>query len=218
MERDVGPFQPAAAFDVNGRRPVDQDVGDGRVAEQRLDRAQPERLVDQLVDQLLALVVREQVRAIAAQLFGAAPQFAPQLVVVHLPDGGDIQPGDEPLVNVLLQPLQTIIATDGIGDGDGGLADGAGAEHGFRSIVQFDGSVRRQRRNGRASDHVRAGSVCETCSAIFAIARPIFDLGFSQATGTPRFTANSARCACKTRKIGMSRKSDIDRIGPLVGL
>ena len=55
VEDDLGPAQAAAALDVDALRAVDQNVGDGRVAHQDLERADPEGLVEDLADQALAL-------------------------------------------------------------------------------------------------------------------------------------------------------------------
>ena len=76
VERDVGlaPAGPSAR-----RRPclgtVDQDVGDRRVAHQRLERPQAECLVQHLVDQPLALGQVEQVGALAAHLLRHPPDL-----------------------------------------------------------------------------------------------------------------------------------------------
>ena len=43
------------ALDEDLRRVVDQDVGDRRVLEQRLERAEAEQLVEHVVDERLAL-------------------------------------------------------------------------------------------------------------------------------------------------------------------
>ena len=55
LEADVGVFQHARALDVNLVVPVDQDVVDGRVLQQGLQRAQPEHFVQHFQRQALPL-------------------------------------------------------------------------------------------------------------------------------------------------------------------
>ena len=55
LEADVGLHQAPAALDVDVVVPVHQDVADGRILEQRLQRAQTEDLVEHLLDEPLAL-------------------------------------------------------------------------------------------------------------------------------------------------------------------
>ena len=56
LEPDFGLLQPSAALDVDTLRGVHQDVRDVRVLDQRLERAEPEDLVQDLVDENLALL------------------------------------------------------------------------------------------------------------------------------------------------------------------
>ena len=64
-EADVGALQPAVALDEDLVGPVDHDLRHGRVGEQRLEHAEPDRLVDHLADQPRALGGREH-RPLAA--------------------------------------------------------------------------------------------------------------------------------------------------------
>ena len=73
-----------------------------RIAHQGLERTQAERLVDDLVDQPLALVQVEQVGALAAEVLGRAPHLHPQLLLVHRADGAEVHAADQLLVQVLL--------------------------------------------------------------------------------------------------------------------
>ncbi len=68
LEHDVGFFQHAAALDVHHLGGVDQNVADGRVLQQRLQRAQPEDLVHHLVGQAGALAGTERHAVLAHQL------------------------------------------------------------------------------------------------------------------------------------------------------
>ncbi len=54
-EREVGELELAAALDEDLLRPVDHDVGDGLVGEQRLERPQPEHVVEQHRDEMALL-------------------------------------------------------------------------------------------------------------------------------------------------------------------
>src|SRR3954465_1133677 len=49
-------LEPAGALDVDALVSVDQDVVDGRVLEQRLDRTQTGHLIDDLVDEGVELL------------------------------------------------------------------------------------------------------------------------------------------------------------------
>ena len=55
LEHDVGQFELARALDVDLARPVDHDLGDGLVAQQRLDRAEADDLVGDLLEHPHAL-------------------------------------------------------------------------------------------------------------------------------------------------------------------
>ena len=55
-EDDLRPLDPALLLDEDLLRAVDHDVGDLVVLEQQLERAEAEGLVEDLVDQPLALV------------------------------------------------------------------------------------------------------------------------------------------------------------------
>ena len=55
LKRARGPLEPALPLDEDVGMAVDQDVGDRRVLEQRLERAEAEQLVEHVLGQLLAL-------------------------------------------------------------------------------------------------------------------------------------------------------------------
>src|SRR5439155_7128101 len=77
---DVGLLQLAAAFDVNLVRPVDQNIADGRVFEQHLQRAEAERFVEHLVDEAFAFHAVEQRVFRVAQPLYHQPDLTPQRV------------------------------------------------------------------------------------------------------------------------------------------
>ena len=87
--------QPPATLDVDALRPVDQDVGDRRVAHQDFERADAEGLVEHLADQLLALGQAEQVVALAAELLGPSADLLAQFVLAHRADRREIHLGDQ---------------------------------------------------------------------------------------------------------------------------
>ncbi len=55
LEFDVGRVQFAALFDVNLVMPIDQDIGDLIIPKERLQRAEPEKLVLDLFDKMEAV-------------------------------------------------------------------------------------------------------------------------------------------------------------------
>ncbi len=55
FERRAGDFELAGALDVDAVKAVDEDVGDGGVLEQRLERAEAEDLVEDFAGEALAL-------------------------------------------------------------------------------------------------------------------------------------------------------------------
>ena len=54
FERQAGDFELAGALDVDAVEAVDENVGDGRILEQRLERAEAENFVENLARQALA--------------------------------------------------------------------------------------------------------------------------------------------------------------------
>ena len=67
LEADVGLHQPPGALDVDVVEAVHHDVADGGILEQRLQRAQAEDLVQDLLDQPLALGQRHRERLVEDQ-------------------------------------------------------------------------------------------------------------------------------------------------------
>ena len=60
LERRRQPVQLAAALDVDVLIGVDQDVADRRIAQQRLERPEPEDLVDDVAENRVALAHAER--------------------------------------------------------------------------------------------------------------------------------------------------------------
>ena len=87
-------------------RPVDQDIADGRVLEQHLQRAEAERLVEHLVDQPLALHAVEQRVFGVAQVLDDQADFAAQRVAVQVADARQVELVDELAVDEPLEFLE----------------------------------------------------------------------------------------------------------------
>src|SRR5438445_116958 len=98
-ERDVRELQLALALDVRAERPVDHDLGDGVVVQERLDRTESEDLVHDLLEHSLTLDARDD------------DAFLVDELVEHLLDGrlDRLRVGEvEPRVEVVDDPaLQT---------------------------------------------------------------------------------------------------------------
>src|ERR1700675_4962798 len=62
LKRQAGDFELAGAFDVYAIKAVDENVGNGGIFEERLERAQAEDFVENLARQLLALGETERNR------------------------------------------------------------------------------------------------------------------------------------------------------------
>src|SRR5215207_3672396 len=81
-EGNVGQFKQAAALDVNLLRAVDQDVGDGWIGEQRLERPQAKHLVENFVANLLFLNGAKQCRLSVDERNERLPDFSANSLVV----------------------------------------------------------------------------------------------------------------------------------------
>jgi hypothetical protein len=83
-ERDRRPLELAAALDVDPVERIDHDLGDGVVAEQRLQRPVAEDVVGDLADDLPPLLAGER-RAVERQLLRDRAQDALGQVACRLP-------------------------------------------------------------------------------------------------------------------------------------
>ena len=99
---------------------VDQDVGDRRILEQRLERPEAEQLVEHVADQLLALGMVERV-VLLGQLFGDdVADFSLDLLARHLLERLQVDEVEQPLVKLDLE-LGMLVALGertGVADGD----------------------------------------------------------------------------------------------------
>ena len=103
----------AAAFDVDLVRPVDEDVADGRVLEQHLQRAEAERLVEHLVDEALALHAVEQRVFGVAQPLDDEADLAAQRVAFQVADPRQVELIDQLAVDEPFQFLEALGALAG---------------------------------------------------------------------------------------------------------
>ena len=93
------------ALDVDLAGGVHQDVGDLRVAEQRLDRSEAVHLVEDLLAQVLAVAVAERDGELAEQLRDRRPQLVLGLVQVHAGEVGEVDPVEQQAMDAKLQVL-----------------------------------------------------------------------------------------------------------------
>src|SRR5215207_9607375 len=107
-ELDIGLFEFAAALDINLVGTIDEDIADGRVFEQDLERAEAKRLVEHLVDEAFALhAVEERVFGIA-QAFDDEADFAPQRVAGQVADARQVKLVDELAMNDALEFIEAL--------------------------------------------------------------------------------------------------------------
>jgi hypothetical protein len=114
-ERDWRAFQPAVALDVDCVMAIDEDVRDRWVLHQRFERPEPERLIEHLVDQPLALLAVDQRRAALAQFIGNPADFESQLFLAHAGEGRQIHVHHQLAMQMPFQPPQLIAGPQLVG-------------------------------------------------------------------------------------------------------
>ena len=152
-------LDPPLLLDEDLLRAVDHDVADLVVLEQQLERAEAEGLVEDLVDQALALVAVEQRVLGVAELLDDPPDLVAQGLRVHLADPVHVEPVDQLHVDV---PLERLVRLDGRigllgrlapprGGGRRRSRDGGGGNAGARACPAppARGPTRRRRRCSR---------------------------------------------------------------------
>ena len=82
VEADVGQLQQSLALHVDLMVAVDQNVGDGRVLQQRLERTQAEDLVQHLMADMLLLGRGQQVGLLLHHRQHRLPHFGANAVVI----------------------------------------------------------------------------------------------------------------------------------------
>jgi hypothetical protein len=114
LELDARLFELAAALDVNLLRRVDEDVGDGRVGEQGLQRPEAEQLVADFADEPLA-VGRGERRVLGQQeVFGEAGDLGVELLGFELAELGQVHPVDDGAVQARLHLLVEVGPDGGV--------------------------------------------------------------------------------------------------------
>ncbi len=109
FEDDVGRLETAVPFHVDLVVAVDQDVGDQRIVQQHLERAEPEELVQDIVDDVLALVEAER-GPFTLALQHAGDQRADlrfRVFPSHTSQPIEVQPVQQFLMDAALQVLVT---------------------------------------------------------------------------------------------------------------
>ena len=97
---------------------VDQDVGDRRVLEQRLERAEAEQLVEHVADQLLALGMVERVVLLGQLLGDDVADFVLDLLARHLVERRQVDQVEQPLVKLDLEVGVLVALGEGAGIAD----------------------------------------------------------------------------------------------------
>ena len=103
-------------FDVHRLGAVDQDIGNGRIAHQRFERPQPERLVKHFLHQPFALGHAQQVGALPAQFLRGPPHFPAQFLVAHAAHTRQIDAANQLMVQLLLEAQQPFFRRQRLGD------------------------------------------------------------------------------------------------------
>jgi hypothetical protein len=111
--------QLSAALDEDVVRVVDENVGDGRVSEERLDGSETGDLPDDVLDDLLALRLRQRRRFIAQEFGDGEADLGGDLrFVLDLLQRFEIQPRNEAVMDVDLELVEwtQLLVFDGAGE------------------------------------------------------------------------------------------------------
>ena len=106
LEADVGALQLAVTLDVDALEGIHQDVRDRRILDQRLERAQPEDLVEHLPDEHLALVEIERHDLLRQQVVHHFPNRLDHLLPVDLVEIREVEAVEETPVDAPLDLLK----------------------------------------------------------------------------------------------------------------
>ncbi len=110
VEPDVRPLEAALPLHVDRARGVHQDVRDGRIVHEGLQRSEPEDLVQDLADELVPLLEVERDGLGGQQLADEAADRLHDLVAVEPIEVGEVQPLQELPVDVALHRKQIGLA------------------------------------------------------------------------------------------------------------
>ncbi len=113
-EHDVGLFELAVPLDVDLIEPVDEDVGDVGVAQQRLERTETEQLVEHVDDERFALgqAERRRPRLALDQLHDERADLRLGILASHARQTFEVQAIQQLLMDPRLQLL--IVAESGL--------------------------------------------------------------------------------------------------------
>ena len=89
-ERHIGQFELAAPLDIDLLCPVDHDIGDGLVFDQRFERAEPEHVGDQGLDEFALLDEIQLDLGFAEQFLDPAVELRLEGGARHRGSGGDV--------------------------------------------------------------------------------------------------------------------------------
>ena len=103
LEPDVRWLEDAVALDEHLRISVDQDIGDRRVLQERLDRPQAQQLVEDVANERLALLVVERLVLLRQFLVDDIADFGLDLLARHLVECLQIDDVQQPLVKLDLE-------------------------------------------------------------------------------------------------------------------
>ena len=101
-KRYGSPLQLPRPFHIDRVVTVYEDVGNGRIFHQGLERAQAKGFVQHLVDEPLALGAAQQAGAALAEFLGDAADLLLQLVLVHGADRGQVHGHDQLMMELCL--------------------------------------------------------------------------------------------------------------------
>ncbi len=104
-ERQVGQLELAAALDIDLLRTVDHDVGHGLVVHQRLDRAEPEHVRDQGLDEVALLGKVQLDLGLGEQLLDPAGELRLEGGARHLGRRGDVHMLEDERLDLRLRCL-----------------------------------------------------------------------------------------------------------------
>ena len=118
LNRTGARLEHAVALDEHAVVAVDQDVGDRRVLEQRLERAEAEQLVEDVGDQLLALGMVERVILLRQLLGDDVADFRLDLLARHLFERLKVDEVEQTLVKLDLELGMLVALGEGAGIAD----------------------------------------------------------------------------------------------------
>ena len=107
LEDRVALFEPAFALDVDPVVTVDEDVGDGRVAQEGLERPEAEQLVEDVGDERLALeeAERRRVGLLFEHAHDQPADLGLRVFAVHSRQALEVEPVEQVLVDLALDLL-----------------------------------------------------------------------------------------------------------------